>query len=287
MNEQLIFIKKILSTVFALVLSVLTMTTDGIDRLSQSRRTDIVSTNIVGIDAYFHSQGITTDGQTLFFSSKTTLIQTEDDAKTVLNANYRAIPDELSDKYEIQHIGGLSYYNGYIYAGLEDSKQWNYPIAGVYDAKTLELVAYYILDAKQVTRGLPWVCVNPENGLLYCCDHSKQPTKLLVYDTADGMRFIGEIPLSETVEAIQGAEFFGGYIVAATNDETQAIYKINPVDGSVEKLLDRNLTKFSEGEGMTVMMKDGKPMILAMDMGPLFVNAFVREYDISAVGSIV
>ncbi|MGN1443783.1 MAG: hypothetical protein ACI4XE_08035, partial [Acutalibacteraceae bacterium] len=225
----------------------------------------------------------TTDGQTLFFSSKTTLIQTTDDAKTVIRANYHAIPDELSEKYEIQHIGGLSYYNGYIYAGLEDSKQWNYPIVGVYDAGTLELVDYYILDAGQVTRGLPWVCVDPETGLLYCCDHSKQTTKLLVFDTADSMRFVKEIPLSETVESIQGAEFFGGVLLAATNDETQAIYKINPADGSVVKLLDRNLTKFSEGEGMTVMVKDGKPVLLAMDMGPLFVNAFVREYDMSAV----
>lgn len=115
-----------------------------------------------------------------------------------------------------------------------------------------------------MTRGLPWVCVNPEDGLLYCCDHSRQPTKLLAFDTDDDMRFVREIPLSESVEAIQGAEFFGGVLLAATNDETQAIYQINPVDGSVEKLLDRSLTKFSEGEGMTVMVKNGKPVLLAM-----------------------
>lgn len=283
MNDQFTYIKRILSSIFALVLTVLTVTTNGIDLITKSQRCEISSTNIVGVDAYFHSQGITTDGQTLFFSSKTTLIRTEGDAKTVIRANYSAIPDELSEKYSIKHIGGLSYYNGYIYAGLEDSKQWSYPIIGVYDAQTLDLVDYYILDAGQVTRGLPWVCVNGENGLLYCCDHSKQPTKLLVYDTADGMRFVCEIPLSETVEEIQGAEFFDGFILAATNDETQAIYKISPKSGSVEKLIDRNLTKFSEGEGMTVMVKDGRPVILAMDMGPLFVNAFVREYDISAV----
>lgn len=286
MTEKLTYIKKILSTVFALLLTVLTLTTDGIDLISQSRRSDISKTNIVGLDAYFHSQGITTDGETLFFSSKTTLIQTKDDAKTVIKANYRAIPEELSEKYAIQHIGGLSYYNGYIYAGLEDSKQWNYPIVGVYDAATLDLVDYYILDAEQVTRGLPWVCIDPENGLLYCCDHSKQPTKLLAFDTADHMRFVREIPLSQTVEAIQGAEFFGGILLAATNDETQAIYQINPVDGSVKKLLDRNLTKYSEGEGMTVMIRDGKPVILAMDMGPLFINAFVREYDASTVDGV-
>ena len=126
---------------------------------------------------------------------------------------------------------------------------------------------------------MPWVCVNPENGYLYCTDHSKNPTKLLVYDAENGMSFVEEVPLSESVYAIQGAEFCGGVLYAATNDDTQAIYKIDPSTGEVEKLLDRNLTRFSEGEGMTVMMKNGAPVIVAMDMGPLFINAFVREYN--------
>lgn len=280
MSSFQIFVNKLVSVAFAVLLIPFSVLTHGIDLISAGERTDTAKTNIVGVGAYFRSQGITTDGDTLFFSSKTTLIQTEADAKTVINANYSAIPDELAEKYGIKHIGGLSYYNGFIYAGLEDSKVWDYPIVGVYDAGTLELVDYYILDCETVTRGLPWVCVNPENGLLYCTDHSKQPTKLLVYDTADGMKPAGEIPLSQTVAAIQGAEFYGGIIYAASNDETQAIYTINPSDGSVEKLTDRCLTQFSEGEGMTVMIKGGKPVIIAMDMGPLFINAFVREYDV-------
>lgn len=280
MSSFQIFVNKLVSVAFAVLLIPFSVLTHGIDLISAGERTDTAKTNIVGVGAYFRSQGITTDGDTLFFSSKTTLIQTEADAKTVINANYSAIPDELAEKYGIKHIGGLSYYNGFIYAGLEDSKVWDYPIVGVYDAGTLELVDYYILDCETVTRGLPWVCVNPENGLLYCTDHSKQPTKLLVYDTADGMKPAGEIPLSQTVAAIQGSEFYGGIIYAASNDETQAIYTINPSDGSVEKLTDRCLTQFSEGEGMTIMIKGGKPVIIAMDMGPLFINAFVREYDI-------
>ena len=280
MSSFQIFVNKLVSVAFAVLLIPFSVLTHGIDLISAGQRTDTAKTNIVGVGAYFRSQGITTDGDTLFFSSKTTLIQTEADAKTVINANYSAIPDELAEKYGIKHIGGLSYYNGFIYAGLEDSKVWDYPIVGVYDAGTLELVDYYILDCETVTRGLPWVCVNPENGLLYCTDHSKQPTKLLVYDTADGMKPAGEIPLSQTVAAIQGAEFYGGIIYAASNDETQAIYTINPSDGSVEKLTDRCLTQFSEGEGMTIMIKGGKPVIIAMDMGPLFINAFVREYDV-------
>ncbi len=280
MNGQITKVNRILSSVFAFVLAILSTVTLWIDMLSEPQRCDTAKTNIVGVGAYFCSQGMTTDGESLFFSSKSTLVQTEMNGKTVLNANYFAIPKELSEKYSIKHIGGLSYYNGYIYAGLEDSKKWNYPIVGVYDAKTLELSEFYVLDSEKITRGLPWVCVNPENGLLYCCDHSKEPTKLFAFDTADHMRPIREVQLSETVRSIQGAEFFESTLLVATNDGTQAIYNINPENGAVSKLFDRNLTKFSEGEGMTVAKKDGKPVILAMDMGPLFVNAFVREYEI-------
>ncbi len=272
-------INRILSLLFAVVLIPFSVLTHGIDLISAADRTDYEKTNVVGIGAYFRSQGITTDGDTLYFSSKTTLIRTEDDAKTLVNANYFAIPDELKD-LGIAHIGGLSYYNGYIYAGLEDSKVWDYPIVGVFDAVTLELVEYYILDAELITRGLPWVCVNPDNGCLYCTDHSKNPTKLLVYDTSKNMEFVKEITLAESPYAIQGAEFFDGELYAATNDDTQAIYKINPDTGATEKVLDRNLTSGSEGEGMTFMLKDGNPVIVAMDMGPLFINAFVREYTV-------
>lgn len=277
MGAFVLTINRILSVIFALILIPFSLLTHGIDMISAGERTDCGKTNVVGIGAYFRSQGITTDGETLYFSSKTTLIRTESDAKTLVNANYFAIPDELKD-LDIAHIGGLSYYNGFIYAGLEDSKVWDYPIVGVFDANTLELVEYYILDSQAVTRGLPWVCVDGETGYLYCTDHSKNPTKLLVYDTADKMKLVREVALEESPYAIQGAEFYNGIIYAATNDDTQAIYKINPETGAVEKLLDRNLTAGSEGEGMTFMIKDGVPVIVAMDMGPLFINAFVREY---------
>ncbi len=278
MSSFSLTLSRILSAVFAVILIPFSALTHGIDLLSQGERTDAEKTNVVGIGAYFRSQGLTADGENLYFSSKTTLICTASDARTLVNANYSAIPQELKE-LGIAHIGGLSCYNGKIYAGLEDSKVWDYPIVGVYDANTLELVEYYILDAEKITRGLPWVCVDGETGLLYCTDHSKNPTKLLVYDTAKGMEFVEEVALESSPYAIQGAEILDGMIYAATNDDTQAIYKINPDSGEVEKVIDRNLTSGSEGEGMTFMIKDGKAVLIAMDMGPLFINAFIREYN--------
>lgn len=275
-----IILTKLISTVLAVIFIPFSVLTGGIDLVTSGGHTDTAKTNIVGLGAIFRSQGMTTDGETFYFSSKTTLIRTKTDAKTVIDADYSAIPDELKE-LGIAHIGGLSCYDGYIYAGLEDSKVWDYPIVGVYDAETLDFVDYYILDCETVTRGLPWVCVDPETGYLYCTDHSKKPTKLLVYDTANEMEFVKEIPLSFSVPSIQGAEFHNGILYAATNDETKAIYKINPVNGEVEKHLDRNLLG-GEGEGMTFITKEnGETVLVAMDMGTIFINAFVREYPVN------
>ena len=280
MSPFILAVNKILSLIFAVILIPFSLLTHGLDLIPSGERLEENKTNIVGIGAYFRSQGIATDGETFYFSSKTTIIRTEDDYRTLVNANYSAIPDELSENYGIAHIGGMSYYNGKIYAGLEDSKVWDYPIVGVYDAETLELIEYYILDAELVTRGLPWVCVDPESGLLYCTDHSKNPTLLLSYDIENGMKLVDKVELSVSVPSIQGAEFYNGTLYAATNDETQSVYTINPANGNAEKLFDRNLVGTSEGEGMTFTTKDGKPVLVAMDMGAIFINAFVREYSI-------
>ncbi len=280
MSTIALFLVKILSVFFSVVLIPLSGLTYGLDAISLGKRTDEARTNIVGLGAYFRSQGITCDGEDLYFSSKTTLIRTESDAKTVVNMNLSAIPDELADNYGIKHIGGLSYYNGKIYAGMEDSKVWDYPIIGVFDCETLQLEKYYIMDSEVITRGMPWVTVDPQTGYLYCMDHSKKPVKILIYDVNDEMSFVGEVPLAETVPSIQGAEFCDGVMYAATNDETQAIYKIDVQTGEVTKFLDRNLTG-GEGEGMTFMEVDGKKVLVAMDMGVIFVNAFVRQYSIN------
>ena len=269
---------RILSAFLAVVMLPLYALTSAIDAFSAGRRTDETSVNIVGIGAYFRSQGVATDGEYLYFSSKTTLYKTDITGKNYVKLNTSAIPAELG-KIGIKHIGGMSYYDGLIYAGMEDSKVWEHPVVGVFSPDTLELVRYYELDRTVHTRGLPWVCVNPENGYLYASDHSKTPEKILIYDINNNMSPVGEIPLAETVRSIQGAEFYNGALYAATNDETQAIYKIDPDSGDVGKFADRNLTG-GEGEGMTVLTKDGKPYILAFDLGPLFINTNLRYYKL-------
>lgn len=264
---------------FMTFLSVLTL---GIDALSAGKRHPEVSKdNVLLIGAAERSQGITTDGKYYYFSSKWGLTKSELDGKTRVKSNPLAIPKKLKDEYGLAHIGGISYSkaDNCIYAGLEDSKVWEYPIVAVYDADTLKFTGrYYILDKALHTRGLPWVAVDNDRGLLITLDHSKKANELIFYDIADNMKYVGSVKLSETVRSIQGAEMYRGMLYAATNDDTQAVYKIDPKSGEVSKYFDRNLTKGSEGEGITVLETADGAVFHAIDMGPLFINAFIRHY---------
>lgn len=264
---------------FMTFFSVLTL---GIDALSAGKRHPEVSKdNILLIGAAERSQGITTDGKYYYFSSKWGLTKSELDGKTRVKSNPLAIPKKLKDEYGLAHIGGISYSkaDNCIYAGLEDSKVWEYPVVAAYDADTLKFTGrYYILDKALHTRGLPWVAVDNDRGLLITLDHSKKANELIFYDIADNMKYVGSVKLSETVRSIQGAEMYGGMLYAATNDDTQAVYKIDPKSGEVSKYFDRNLTKGSEGEGITVLETADGAVFHAIDMGPLFINAFIRHY---------
>lgn len=264
---------------FMTFLSALTL---GIDALSAGKRHPEVSKdNILLIGAAERSQGITTDGKYYYFSSKWGLTKSELDGKTRVKSNPLAIPKKLKDEYGLAHIGGISYSkaDNCIYAGLEDSKVWEYPVVAVYDADTLKFTGrYYILDKALHTRGLPWVAVDNDRGLLITLDHSKKANELIFYDIADNMKYVGSVKLSETVRSIQGAEMYRGMLYVATNDDTQAVYKIDPKSGEVSKYFDRNLTKGSEGEGITVLETADGAVFHAIDMGPLFINAFIRHY---------
>lgn len=282
LKSAMLFLKRLAAMALAAFITFLSVLTLGIDALSAGKRYPEVSKdNVLLIGAAERSQDITTEGKYYYFSSKWGLTKTELDGTTRVKSNPLAIPQELKDKYGLAHIGGISYSkaDNCIYAGLEDSKVWEYPTVVVYDADTLRYTGrYYVLDKTVHTRGLPWVTVDNERGLLITLDHSKNAEKLIFYDIKADMEPVRAVELSQTVHSIQGAEMYKGMLYAATNDETQAVYEIDPDTGEAEKYFDRNLTKGSEGEGITVLETADGAVFHTVDMGPLFINAFIRHY---------
>ncbi|MBR3767427.1 MAG: hypothetical protein IKL10_04195 [Clostridia bacterium] len=239
---------------------------------------------VIGLETLTRSQDVTTDGEYFYFSGKGALEKTNLSCDKIIALNYNAIPDELKEKYNSQHIGGISYYDGIIYAALEDSKEWNYPIIALYDAETLEYTGTcFELPTTLQTRGVPWVAVDGENGVAYTGD-SRNYTEIYKFSLSD-FTYIETITLSSEVEKIQGAEIADGKLYAGTNDMKRAVFTIDLTTGEITKLFDRIAYEYKlidnfggEGEGLTLLPMEDGTYIHTLQLGALFVDSSLRHY---------
>lgn len=271
-------------TPLMLPLMLLVLALSGIFELATvaDRPEEVSKTMLLGADSWEHSQDITTDGEYYFFTCKYGIIKTELDGKTVISRNADAIPADFKENYGSAHIGGISFYEGKLYCAVEDSKVWQHPLVVVYDAKTLEYTGeFYHLDPEKHTKGLPWVSVDPETGIIYCAIRDNA-TEIMRYDTQskeylEPLTLVNEDP-EFFIYKIQGGEVKDSVLYLAANDETQAVYSVELENGNARKLFDRNLCQGSEGEGLTVLETEDGAFIHAMDMSPIFISAYVRHY---------
>ncbi len=247
-----------------------------------TRPAELNKTILINDQAWEASQDITTDGENFYFSCKYGLIKTKADFETVLVRNADAIPDELQS-LGVSHIGGISYYDGKLYCAAEDSKVFKHPYVLVFDAKTLAYTGEcYEMDAQRHTKGLPWIAVDPDSGILYCSSRDRS-VELMRYDL-ENRCYLPSLPLVNddpafNLHKIQGAEIFKGTLYTSANNDGQSVAKVNLTDGKAEILFDRRLFPGSEGEGMTVSLT-GKGLVLhCLDMSPIFLSAYVRTYE--------
>lgn len=277
--------KSIIYKVFAVVFAALLTLTNGVNGLLNG---DIYpydsNSKVVGLESLERAQGVTTDGEYWYFSGKTSLVKIGFDNQTVYAYNYKALDGELSENYNSKHIGGISYYNGYIYASLEDSKQWQHPVIALYDAETLEYTGIcHEVSSKILTRGIPWVAVDAENGFIYA-SHSKTVEEIHCFDL-DTFEYVKSFAVSDPMDAIQGGEVYNGKLYVGTNDSTRAVYTIDVKSGKVEKLFDRIMYQpklidnfGGEGEDLTVYPMEDGTLIHALDIGALFIDSNLRHY---------
>ncbi|HIT52308.1 MAG TPA: hypothetical protein IAD07_00025 [Candidatus Fimivicinus intestinavium] len=285
MLEAFLTVKTVLTRILAIFTMVLTVLTGAADALAQGEVYPYLSKeNVVGLPALARSQDVTTDGESFFFSGKSSLVRVSLDNETVLARNLDAIPQELEEQFGSAHIGGISYYDGKLYAAVEDSKVWAHPLVVLYDAETLRYTGVYAeLGSGRLTRGVPWVACDAQAGCFYAAQ-SKSAPSLLCYDL-ETFGYLGAIPLSEPVPEIQGAEVYQGKLYAATNDRTRAVYEIDLATGAVRKYFDRILLYSSlianfggEGEGITVLPMEDGSLFHTLEVGMLFLNSTFRHY---------
>ena len=225
-------------------------------------------------DALVRGQGVTTDGESFYFSWNFGLTKTDLTGKKILRQNLIAIPPALLLK-GCSHIGGIGYYDGRIYCPIEDSSVFENLYIGVYDAKTLKLIQYKAVAPEDHAYGIPWCAVDPATGLVYSARRD-QITTLNVYDP-DTLELVDYLELDAPVHKVQGGEVYDGVLYLAVSREEQAIFAVKLSTGQVQKVFGRFLGG-AEGEGITILPMAGGAFFHVLDVGENKVNVHLRSY---------
>lgn len=238
--------------------------------------------------AIMMGQGITNDGEHYYTSGAITAVNITaltklDMDMELVDVNFNPLPDKCKQRGN-NHIGGISYYNGKIYAPVEGGDEV-YACIVVYDAETLEATGeIYDLPNELYSDGVPWCAVDPDTGYLYASMWDE--TKVIhVYDVNDSMKPVKDISLTGAqVKRIQGAEFWNGTLYLSKDNnrdgEIRQILKVDVDTGVVSVFAERNVGSDNiEAEGMTFTEGENGPVLHVLDYNRA-VGVFVHHYDV-------
>lgn len=258
-------IKKVTALVAAVILMIVGF--DEINMPDPDGAEIVGKTRYVLLDAKVSSQGVTNDGEYYYFSGNKHLGKADIETGEMIRTNIYAIPKVLQDK-GCNHIGGLSYHNGYVYAAIEDGPDYNNSFIALYDAETLKFTGkYYELPHELHLEGVPWCEVDEENGYLYTAEWSNAVV-LNVFDL-ETLEFVKTIPLSEPVDRIQGAALYDGklYLSCDEENDSKRILSLDVKTGEVETAFARNVGKVFEAEDITITVDEQGPVLHVLDRG--------------------
>lgn len=218
---------------------------------------------VTGVNALYAGQGITAD-ECYYYTSGSLFVKktgfglqylakwTADGFKAV-KKNSNPLPKEYADTYGCGHIGGISHYNGVIYAPVEGT-DYSINFVFLYDAETLDMITAYNVSNAYLDDGIPWIAVDGANGFAYCTRWG-DTDKLLRFKLED-MSLDGIVTLSEPVSRIQGGEFYNGTLylsrdVPHVTDET--VYAVDVQTGAVTTAFQTHLVSSdNEAEDIAV-----------------------------------
>lgn len=270
---------------YSLLLLTLLITPNAVS----TKTAELISTdNFIFDQALLTGQGITTDGEYFYTSGTITAINTTSLAKIsiksmeVLDYNLNPLPKVCTDRGN-NHIGGISYYDGKIYAPVEGGDEV-YACIVVFDADTLEATDVYDLPNDLYPTGVPWCAVDPDTGYLYASIWKN--TKVIhVYDTKDSMKHIDTITLKQPISYIQGAEFLNGTLYMSQDTRNKGsirdILKADLTTGEVTLAAERDVASEKiEAEGMTFTQSEDGPILHVLDYDK-FIGIAVHHYKIA------
>lgn len=275
-----VIFKKLISLISAIMLLIIAGEEKNIPSPDGA---EIISKNTyVLFDYSVSSQGVTNDGEYFYFSGNEHIGKADIETGEVFRVNVDAIPEELQEK-GCNHIGGLSYHNGYVYAAVEDGPDYLNSFIALYDAETLEFTGkYYSLPHELHVEGVPWCAVDAQRNYLYTAEWSNA-TVLNVFSLED-MSLVKTVTLSEPIDRIQGAEMFSGKLYMSCDEENdmKRIFTLDVETGKVEECFKRNVGRAFEAEGITVYAdENGEPVFCVLDRGERRESSNLTRYKLT------
>lgn len=252
---------------------------------------ELISTDTFVFDqALIMGQGITTDGEFFYTSGTVTglkltaLAKLSVDGMVLEKKVINPLPEMCVERGN-NHIGGISYYNGKIYAPVEGGSEVPACIV-VFDAETLEATGeIYDLPKDLYYDGVPWCAVDQSTGYLYASVWNDAKV-IHVHDINDGMKLIGDVELTGlgVIDRIQGGEFYNGTLFLShdieNNGNIKNILSVNVETGEVALVAERDVGKDDvEAEGMTFTEGENGPVLHVLDYNRL-IGLFVHHYDV-------
>lgn len=276
--------------VLTLPLLLITMLTSPVAQTTETA--ELVSTDTFVFEkALLMGQGIATDGEYYYTSGALAAIDLTALAKftvedmEIVDSHVNPLPKECSKRGD-DHIGGISVYNGKIYASVEDSDDYIYPCIVVFDCETLEPTGeVYDLPYEIYDDGVPWCAVDGETGYLYASKWN-DINKIYAYDINNSMSLVKEITLDETIHRIQGGEFYNGTLYLSNDIKDNGNYKnilsVDVESGDVEIAAIRDVGGDNvEAEGLTFLETEDGAVMHVLDYNKV-IGIFVHHYKLNA-----
>ena len=284
------FIIRKIWSVLTLPLLFLTILTSPVAQSTETA--ELVSQNVYALEnALFTGQGIATDGEYYYTSGSITALNFTALAKIAVedmeikDVRINPLPDKCTDRGN-NHIGGISAYNGKIYASVEGGEDSYNACIVTFDCDTLEATGeVYDLPNDLYDDGVPWCAVDTETGYLYASKWNDIKS-IYVYDTNKNMELVKEIKLSgiDTIHRIQGGEFYNGTLYLSNDCEDNGnfknIYGVNVETGNVYIAATRDVGGDNvEAEGITFLPCEDGSVMHVLDYNRV-VGVFLHHYDV-------
>lgn len=243
----------------------------------------------------YMGQDITNDGEYFYTSNTvikemrlTSIAKYGYDGKTMtpIVEKLQPMPAEVvKDGYN--HLGGISTYNGKLYAAVEGGTKTKACVV-VFNTSDLSPTGevYYISEELLPTE-IPWLAVD-ENGFLYASQW-KETNDIHVFDVNNNMEYVKTIKTSVPVQRIQGGDFYNGYLYLSSDtyvDNTQTctckrILKLDVATGEISDFAQRDLGhRTTEAEGLTIFPTPDGANVHVLDWNKKTLTVYLRHYSV-------